>query len=66
MKIKRISDILNEGTWTSPKSKEQAQEYIDKLKKFKDEVYDVFGDDEVFNGLDAAETRMNEILKEMK
>jgi DNA repair exonuclease SbcCD ATPase subunit len=64
LKDKSIS--LKEGVWALPtneKEIEKGKEYIEKLKKFKDEIYHIFGDDEVFNGLDAALTRMKELVK---
>jgi len=66
MKLKRFGE-LNEGNTGLPKDKETVQKYIDKVKKLKDQVYDAFGgDDDILNGLDAAETRLEEILKEIK
>jgi len=63
MKLKRFEE-LNEANTGLPTDKEVVKKYIDKVKKLKDQVYKVFGgDDEILNGLDTTEARMEEILK---
>jgi hypothetical protein len=61
----QATDSLQEGTWSLPKNKNEiksAEELLDKLKKIKDQLYDVLGDDELFDNLDSALKRGNELI----
>ena len=51
---------LNEGTWSV--LPDRIPEFLKALEDLKDEYYDVVGDDEVYNGLDAAEMRAKELM----
>lgn len=61
MSKKLVVESLNEGTWDIPGPGDES--YIDELKDFQKRIYSIFGDDEVHNGLDAAISRMEELLK---
>jgi hypothetical protein len=65
MKIKRYNQ-LNEGVWDLPSSPEEGQKYIDELQEYTNRVYNVFGDDDVMNGLQGALSRMKELLENIK
>lgn len=66
MEIKRFNQ-LNEGRTELTKDLEKAQKCLDKLTKLKDEAYELFGgDDDMLDGFDAAESRIKELLKEIK
>ena len=65
MKIKRFNQI-NEGIWSLTKDKKDGEKFLNKLKTFKDEVYNVFGDDELFNYLDGAEKRIKFLIDKIK
>lgn len=57
---------VNEGTWALPKNNdelEKAKLKITELEKFKDGIYEIFGDDDVFDGLDNAIGRMKELIE---
>lgn len=63
-KVKESLQRLTEGTWALPKMPEDQQkvdEAIAKLEAFKTEYYNVLGDDEMFNGIDAAVARIKEL-----
>lgn len=57
---------MYEGTWALPGSYDKRYEegiyYIKRLEDLKSEIYDVFGDDELFNGLDSAISRIRELM----
>lgn len=55
---------LNEGTWALPAGESEVigEELIEKLKTIKSEAYNVFGDDEFFDGLDNAIERAEYLL----
>ena len=55
-----FSDI-REGTW-SVGTKEQIGNFIKDMGKIKNHYYDIVGDDEVYNGLDSAVSRAEEML----
>lgn len=62
MKVKK----LNEGTWAIPKTEEKRKEgkvFMGRIKSLKDDIYPVFGDDILFDGLDAAESRLKELIE---
>jgi len=52
---------ITEGVW-SKGTPDQITEFIDHIKKMKDDYYDIVGSDDVFDGLDAAERAANELL----
>ena len=66
MKIKRYKE-LNEGTWAIPKNTEerrtQGSIFIQKIEDLKDEIYPIFGDDILFDGLDSAIKRIEELVE---
>lgn len=51
---------INEGTWKIPNK--SANKYIDELENFQRKIFDIFGDDEVHNGLDLAIKRMKHLI----
>jgi hypothetical protein len=64
-KITKFSK-LNEGTWSLPKTEEDKKKclgYIKELEQFKDKIYNVIGDDILFDGLDAAILKIKELIK---
>jgi len=58
---------VNEGTWDLPKTKEkriqQGLPFIMQLEKMKKELYPIFGDDDLFDHLDGAEKRLQELIE---
>lgn len=63
MKIEKF----NEGVWALPKSKhkrnEEGRKYIVKIEKLKKEIYSIFGDDSLFDELDGAIKRIEELME---
>ena len=58
--------VLKEGTQALPKNTEEyvkARKLLTELGKFKRKAYNIFGDDEFFDGLDAAYRRGIELMK---
>lgn len=53
--------VLKEGTWALGSIKDLLA-IKRELKLFKDKVYKIAGDDEFYNGLDSAETRLEELI----
>ena len=54
-----------EGTWALPKTEEDKEKclgYIQELESFKDKIYNVIGDDILFDGLDRAISRIKELI----
>ena len=66
MTIKKLKEFLNEGTWALPKNSEERKTqgtiFISKIEELKDEIYPVFGDDILFDGLDGAIRRIEELV----
>ena len=58
-------ELLKEGTWAVPMNKSIGKVIIDKVKRIKNQIYDIFGDDQVMNGFDAAIMRMEELNKDL-
>ena len=55
------------GTWALPKKDtelKESKEVIKDLKALKKRVYYFLGDDELFNNIDGAIKRINELIKE--
>ena len=67
MTIKKLKEFLNEGTWALPKNSEERKTqgtiFISKIEELKDEIYPVFGDDILFDGLDGAIRRIEELVE---
>ena len=65
-----LKDVLKEGTWALPKTRTdgsiQAKKFINKIEKLKDEIYNVFGDDTLFDHFDGAIKRIKELVKLIK
>ena len=53
------------GTWNLGTKKDIA-EFIDAVKQLKEDFYSIVGDDEVFDGLDLAISRAEELQKVAK
>lgn len=65
-KITKKTVVLEEGTWSLPKTADQylgASSCIEKLEIIKKELYNLLGDDELFDGIDSAIRRGNELLE---
>ena len=66
MKIKRFNQI-NEGIWALSKGRhrrvEEGKKFIVKIEKLKKEIYPVFGDDSLFDELDGAIARIEELME---
>ena len=60
-KIKPDFKVMNEGTW-SVGTKEQIGNFIKDMEKIKIHYNDIVGDDEVYNGLDSAISRAEEMM----
>lgn len=61
-----LKSVLKEGTWALPKSKSEQKKaylYVQELDKFKKKIYNMLGDDELFDHLDNAIKRMNELIQ---
>jgi hypothetical protein len=62
MKVKKF----NESIWAIPKTieerKEKGDKFLNRIISLKRDIYPVFGDDELFNGLDKAEERLKELI----
>ena len=60
------NEALNEETWALSKSFEKRQEegaiWIQKIKDLKKEIYNIFGDDMLFDHFDAAIRRIKELM----
>jgi hypothetical protein len=61
-KIKPDFKVMNEGTW-SVGTKEQIGNFIKDVEKIKIHYNDIVGDDEVYNGLDSAVFRAEEMME---
>lgn len=59
-------EFIDEGTWALSKSLEKRQKegviWIQKIKDFKEEIYNIFGDDMLFDHFDAAIRRIKELM----
>jgi hypothetical protein len=62
---KQRKQLLNEGVWEIG-SKQDIQEFINKLKQLKNVYYNIVGSDEVQNGLDAALKGAEELMRNAK
>ena len=56
-----FSESINEGTWSTGTAS-QIKRFLLDLKRLKDKYYDIVGSDDVFNGLDRAETAAEELM----
>jgi len=64
-KVQKYSEYIKEGTWALPKTEEDKEKctgYIQELENFKKKIYNVIGDDILFDGLDSAISRINELI----
>jgi len=64
-KIQKYSEFLNEGTWSLPKNQHEIDMCIKMMKQIhemKDKLYNICGDDILFDGLDKAESRIKELI----
>jgi hypothetical protein len=64
--IKEEVQRVTEGTWALPKNSADAKKARKIVEKTKDALYSIYGDDILFDHLDAALDRMDEIDKESK
>lgn len=67
MKNIKLKELLREGTWALPKNSKEidkAKMFIKELEKFKDKIYNILGDDILFDHLDNAAKRMQELIVE--
>jgi hypothetical protein len=59
-------EFIDEGTWALSKSFEKRRKegaiWIQKIKDFKEEIYNIFGDDTLFDRFDAAIRRIKELV----
>ncbi|HRT03192.1 MAG TPA: hypothetical protein P5513_04575 [Candidatus Diapherotrites archaeon] len=60
-----MNESLKEGTWALPKSSQERRNtafyFIDMIEKIKNEMYPIFGDDILFDKLDEAIERIEEL-----
>lgn len=60
-------DVLNESTWEFSKNRhkrvERGKKHIVKIEKLKQEISNDFGDDELFDELDSAIKRIEELME---
>jgi hypothetical protein len=66
MKMKKYVDFLDEGIWSLPSNLEQqetAKTYVQKIEDMKNEIYDLLGDDILFDCLDKAIKRIHELIE---
>ena len=56
-----LSEDINEGTWSTGTAS-QIKRFLLDLKRLKDKYYDIVGSDDVFDGLDRAETAAEELM----
>ena len=56
-----FSESINEGTWSTGTAS-QIKRFLLDLKRLKDKYYDIVGSDDVFDGLDRAETAAEELM----
>lgn len=64
--MKKFNEFVNEGTWALPKNPEEqkvAKSYIKTIESLKGELYNLVGDDELFDCFDKAITRIKELVK---
>lgn len=57
---------LKEGTWSLPETEGQRALAIKSLENWKTQYYSIVGDDEVFNGIDAAIARIKVLPVDQK
>ena len=60
-----IKEVIQEGTWELPKNKNavaRTKSYISKLVVLQHEIYDLLGDDKLFDLLDKTKSRMEELI----
>lgn len=64
--LDKIMEEINEGIWALPKSyverQERGHEFISLIEQYKDEIYNVFGDDILFDHFDNAIKRIEELM----
>ncbi len=65
MKTKNFEEFLNEGTWAMSKDRHDYMKYIKKIEDLKSEMYNIIGDDEVFDGLDNTIERLKEMMNDI-
>ena len=69
-KLERISGkkVIFEGTWATPDTPEkleQAKMIIASLIKIKDKAYEIFGNDDFFDGMDRAISNGKGVIKNL-
>lgn len=67
-KIKHLQELagIEEGTWAIPKNeteKQKVREALNILLKLKKDLYTVLGDDILYDHLDGAVYRINELMR---
>lgn len=61
--MKNFADFMNEGSWALPNDLKEYKKFIKEIEQLKKKYYNIIGDDEVFDGLDSALTRLEELQK---
>ena len=61
--MKNFKEFLNEGSWTLPNDIREYKNFSKEIKDLKKKYYNIIGDDEVFDGLDSALSRLEELEK---
>jgi len=61
--MKNFNEFLNEGSWTLPNDIREYKNFSKEIKELKKKYYNIIGDDEVFDGLDSALSRLEELEK---
>jgi hypothetical protein len=61
--MKNFNEFINEGSWTLPNDTKEYSNFAKEIKELKKKYYNVIGDDEVFDGLDNALSRLEELEK---
>lgn len=61
--MKNFTEFLNEGSWTLPNDTKEYSNFMKEIEQLKKKYHDIIGDDEVFDGLDSALSRLEELKK---
>ena len=61
--MKNFNEFMNEGSWSLPNDIREYKNFAKEIKELKKKYYNIIGDDEVFDGLDDALSRLEELEK---
>jgi hypothetical protein len=63
MKSKNFREFLNEGIWCLPEDTQIYDDFILEIKELEEKYWNLIGDDELYDGLNATIARAKELKK---